>query len=726
MEFGHVYYTFLQKNDHSKISIIALNTNVKIKIEDTPLKLGFIKSVLATAIMSASASLWAGTVIQPVQAASTVEQGQKKSGIEKQYFDSSVSEKDDFYDHVNGLWLKNTAIPADKSRWGTFDILHEASVNQLHDIVDELSKQKSADGSAEQKVASLYANFMDEKSIDALGIQPIQTEIDKVNAIKNKQQLAQLDAHFSRIGVTSPFGVGIEQDMKDSTQMRAVLGQSSLGLPDRDYYLKDDAKFKKIRSQYVAYIEKTLTMSGDKQAAQHAEDILKLETQIAKAQWSNVQNRDVQKLYNIYKTEDLAKLSPKIDWQAYLQGLGLTDKIQTIQVVQPSYFKALSPIVENNTLDTWKAYYKFHLVSDFSPLLSKAFVDNSFNFYSYQLREVKEQKPRWKRGVQLVDGTLGESLGQIYVKKYFSAEKKQRMEQLVQNLMKAYQQSIDDLDWMSPTTKVEAQKKLSSFAVKIGYPNKWRDYSGLEIKNNDLIGNVIRSREFEYQYELNKLGKPVDREEWGMTPQTINAYYNAALNEIVFPAAILQPPFFDMDADDATNYGAIGAIIGHEISHGFDDEGSEYDDLGNMKNWWTDEDRKKFKEKTAVLVQQYSAYEPVKGYHVDGELTLGENIADNSGLAIAYKAYQLSLNGKPAPVLDGFTGEQRFYLGWAQGWRSKITDAQQIIYLKSDSHSPDKVRGNATLLNQAPFYDAFKIKQGDKMYLPANKRVTIW
>ncbi|EFP01891.1 hypothetical protein CRE_21708 [Caenorhabditis remanei] len=438
--------------------------------------------------------------------------------------------------------------------------------------------------------------------------------------------------------------------MKNSTEMVAMLGQSGLGLPDRDYYLKNDAKFKKIRSQYLKYIEKTLSLAGDKQAAQHAQGILKLETQIAKIQWSNVQNRDVTKLYNIYKTQDLAKLSPKIDWQTYLEKQELSDKIKTIQVIQPSYFKGLSPIVDNTSLEVWKAYFKFHLVSDFSSLLSQAFVDNSFDFYSKQLREIKEQKPRWKRGVQLVEGTLGESLGQIYVKKYFSAEKKQRMEVLVQNLMKAYSQSIDKLDWMSPTTKVQAQKKLASFAVKIGYPNKWRDYSALEIKNNDLIGNVIRSREFEHQYALNKLGKPVDRDEWGMTPQTINAYYNASLNEIVFPAAILQPPFFDMDADDAVNYGAIGAIIGHEISHGFDDQGSQFDELGNMKNWWTAEDHRKFKEKTNTLVAQYNAYEPIKGYHVNGELTLGENIADNSGLAIAYKAYQLSLNGKAAPV----------------------------------------------------------------------------
>jgi len=690
------------------------------------LKLGFVKSVLASAIMLSSAPLWAETTGQITQTTSAIVKDQKKSGIDHQYFDQNVKGNDDFYQHVNGGWLKNTEIPADKSRWGTFDILHEESLKQLHDIVDELSKQQLVEGSSEQKVASLYANFMDEKSIETLGIQPIQAEITNVDALKSKKDIAQLAAHFSRIGVTSPFDVGIDQDMKNSTEMVAMLGQSGLGLPDRDYYLKNDAKFKKIRSQYLKYIEKTLSLAGDKQAAQHAQGILKLETQIAKIQWSNVQNRDVTKLYNIYKTQDLAKLSPKIDWQTYLEKQELSDKIKTIQVIQPSYFKGLSPIVDNTSLEVWKAYFKFHLVSDFSSLLSQAFVDNSFDFYSKQLREIKEQKPRWKRGVQLVEGTLGESLGQIYVKKYFSAEKKQRMEVLVQNLMKAYSQSIDKLDWMSPTTKVQAQKKLASFAVKIGYPNKWRDYSALEIKNNDLIGNVIRSREFEHQYALNKLGKPVDRDEWGMTPQTINAYYNASLNEIVFPAAILQPPFFDMDADDAVNYGAIGAIIGHEISHGFDDQGSQFDELGNMKNWWTAEDHRKFKEKTNTLVAQYNAYEPIKGYHVNGELTLGENIADNSGLAIAYKAYQLSLNGKAAPVLDNLTGEQRFYIGWAQAWRSKITDAMQVEFLKRDPHSPDKVRGNATLLNQAPFYDAFHIQQGDKMYLPANKRVTIW
>ena len=691
------------------------------------MKFGFVKNVLASAIMLSSAATWAESKTSVVQATAPENiKTEKNSGIEKQYFDSSVRENDDFYQHVNGLWLKNTEIPGDKARWGTFDILREQSINQLNDIVQELSKQKVVAGSSEQKVADLYASFMDEKAIESLGIKPIQAELDQLDAFKDKKDFAKVVAHLSKIGVESPLDVGITQDAKDSTKMIAVMGQSGLGLPDRDYYLKDDEKFKQVRTQYLSFIEKTLTLAGDAKAKQHAQDILKLETQIAKAQWDNVQNRDAQKTYNIYKTNDLAKLSPNLNWNDYLTAQELNEKITTIQVVQPSYFKDLSPIIANNSVDAWKAYFKFHLVSGFSSLLSQQFVDSNFDFYSKTLRGIKEQKPRWKRGVELTEGNLGESLGQIYVKKHFTADKKQRMEQLVQNLLKAYEQSVDQLDWMSPKTKVEAKKKIASFMVKIGYPNKWRDYSKLDIKANDLVGNVLRSREFSRQFELNKLGKPVDREEWGMTPQTVNAYYNASLNEIVFPAAILQPPFFDMNADDAVNYGGIGAVIGHEISHGFDDQGSQFDDVGNMKNWWTDEDRKKFKEKTQSLVQQYSAYEPIKGYHVNGELTLGENIADNSGLAIAYKAYKISLNGQPAPVIDGLTGEQRFYTGWAQVWRGKITDAMQIEYIKRDPHSPGQVRGNATLKNQTPFYDTFGVKEGDQMYIAPEKRVTIW
>lgn len=689
--------------------------------EGNSLKPILVKSALVIALTAAASSVWAASTAQASQ-----QKIQKISGIDQQYIDQNISEKNDFYEHVNGLWLKNTAIPADKASWGAFNELREKSISQVHQIVEGLAEQKWAEGSTEQKIARLYANFMDKKSIEAQGLKPLQSELDKVDALKNQQDIAALIAHFARIGVNTPIGMGIEQDMKDSTLMVAGLGQSGLGLPDRDYYLKDDKKFVETRAKYLTHVEKTLSLAGDLQAAQHAKDILKLETQLAKIQWSNVQNRDIAKLYNKYKIADLAKLTPAFDWQTYLVATDLTGKIQTIQVNQPSYFQGLNPILKQTPLSVWKAYFKWHLVSEFSPLLSKNFVDANFDFYRTTLRDITEQEARWKRGVQLVNGVMGDGLGKIYVEKYFPAEKKQRMEQLVDNLIQAYDQSITQLDWMSPATKTQARKKLSGLSIKIGYPKKWRDYTDLQIVENDLVGSIIHASEFEYQYGLNKLGKPVDRDEWYMTPQTVNAYYNPSFNEIVFPAAILQPPFFNMDADDAVNYGGIGGVIGHEISHGFDDQGSQFDELGNMRNWWTAEDHKHFKAKTQALVEQYNRYEPITGYHVNGELTLGENIADNSGLAIAYKAYQISLGGKPAPVIDGKTGEQRFYMGWAQVWRAKTREAQTIVYLKTDPHSPDKVRGNGALVNQTPFYDAFKIKEGDKMYLPPEKRVSIW
>lgn len=693
-----------------------------IRIEDCSLKSQFIKTALLSAILLTTFPVSAGT--KSLDQGTAVETAQ--SGVETQYFDPNTKPTEDFYQHINGLWLKENQIPNDKSSWGTFTILHERSVNQIRDIVDDLSSQKFTQGTDQQKVADLYASFMDQKRIDSLGYQPIHTEIAKVDALKSKKEFGALAAHFSRMGVTTPLEIGVVQDMKDSTKMIVEMDQSGLGLPDRDYYLKDDKKFKEIRQHYLAYIEKTLTLIGDTHAQKNAENILLLETQIAKAQWSNVQNRDLTKVYNIYKIKDLPQVNSQINWSDYFQAQGLTGKIETIQVAQPSYLKDLDSIIRQQSLETWQAYFKFHLVSDFSPLLSQDFIDNQFNFYSTQLREIKQQKPRWKRGIEVVQKTLGESLGKIYVEKHFSPQQKQRMEDLVQNLLKAYEQSINTLDWMSPETKLKAKEKLSKMVVKIGYPNKWRDYSALNITNDDLIGNILRSHEFEHQYELNKLGKPVDRDEWGMLPQTVNAYYNPTMNEIVFPAAILQPPFFNMQADDAVNYGAIGAVIGHEISHGFDDQGSQFDAMGNMKNWWTASDQKRFQEKTKALVEQYSRYEPLPGYHVNGELTLGENIADNSGLSIAYKAYQISLNGKPSPVIHQLTGEQRFYIGWAQSWRIKLRDSQQLEYLKSDPHSPGKVRGNGTLLNQKPFYDAFGVKQGDKMYLAPEKRVSIW
>ena len=678
-----------------------------------------LKSALAVALTATTINVWAAQVIQSAQT-------QKISGIDQQYIDQNGSANNDFYDYVNGTWLKQTEIPADKARWGAFNELHELSTNQLHRIVEDLTAQKWAAGSVEQKIASLYASFMDEKAIEAQGIKPLQQELARVDALQSKQGFAQLMGHFSRIGVRTPFDISIGQDMKRSDVMIAGLVQRRLGLPDRDYYLKDDQKFVETRAKYLKHIERMLQLSGDQQAAQHAKEILTLETELAKIQWSNVQNRDLSKRYNIYKTKDLKKLTSTFDWNIYLSSVGVKDKIQTIQVNQLSYFQSLDPVIDRTPLNVWKAYFKWNLISSFAPYLNKAFVDESFAFYGKTLRDVAEQEVRWKRGVQTVNGVLGDGLGKIYVEKHFSADKKQRMDALVQNLIQAYDQSISQLDWMSPETKVQAKKKLSSLSIKVGYPKKWRDYSALDIKDGDLIGNVIRASEFEHQDDLDKLGKPVDRDEWFMTPQTVNAYYNPSSNEIVFPAAILQPPFFNIDADDAVNYGGIGSVIGHEISHGFDDQGSQFDELGNMRNWWTAQDHKRFKAKTQALVAQYNAYEPIAGYHVNGELTLGENIADNSGLSIAYKAYQISLAGKPAPVIEGRTGEQRFYIGWAQVWRAKTREAQAIVYLKTDPHSPDKVRANGALVNQAPFYDAFKIKEEDKMYLAPEKRVSIW
>jgi putative endopeptidase len=649
------------------------------------------------------------------------------SGLNPQNVDNSVRPQDDFYRYVNGTWLKNTEIPADKSSWGAFNELAEKSLNELHSIIDtESAKKDIPAGSVEQKIVDLYASYMDEATLEKLGMTPLNTEFSRIDAIKNKKQLATIIAHLSMINVGVPLELGIGQDSKDSTKVVAGLDQGGLGLPDRDYYLKDDTKLKETRAKYLAYIEKMLSMSGDTAAKLHASQVLALETGIAKIQWTKVENRDPVKTYNPIKLNKLKTLAPHFDWNQYLVDAELKNKTPYLVIGQPSFVKGFDRLVEKTPLDVWKVYLKWHVLNGFAGDLSKAYVDERFSFYGTTLRGVPENEVRWKRGVKTVEGSIGEGLGQIYVEQYFPAENKARMVKLVHNLITAYHQSVDTLDWMSANSKKEAQKKLDKLAIKIGYPNKWRDYSALEIKKDDLIGNSIRASLFEYQRSINKLGKPVDREEWGMTPQTVNAYYNPSMNEIVFPAAILQPPFFSANADDAVNYGGIGAVIGHEISHGFDDQGSQFDEVGNLRNWWSAQDHKNFAAKTKALVAQYSAYSPIKGYNVNGELTLGENIADNSGLAIAYKAYHLSLAGKPAPTMDGMTGDQRFYLGWAQVWRSKTREAQQIVYLKSDPHSPAQFRGDGALANQPPFYQAFGVKEGDKMYLKPDQRVIMW
>ncbi|HEX8788709.1 MAG TPA: M13-type metalloendopeptidase, partial [Telluria sp.] len=578
-----------------------------------------------------------------------------------------------------------------------------------------------------QRIGDFYASYMDEARLEQLGVTPLNGELAKIAAIKDKSELPALLAHLGKIGVNVPFDFGIHQDNKDSTKYVADIGQGGLGMPDRDYYLKtDDAKLADAKAKYQQHVQNVLSMSGDKDAAAHAKAIVDFETAIAKVQWTKVELRDPVKAYNKVNLADLNTVAPGFDWKNWLDATGLSGKTTYVIVGQPTYLKAFMQVGNDTSLDTWKAYLAMHLVDSYGSYLNKAFVDERFDFYGKTLSGVKEIEPRWKRGVGAVERAEGEPLGKLYVAEYFPPERKARMEALVKNLLAAYKESINHLDWMSPATKKEAQAKLAKFSPKIGYPSKWKDYSALVIDKDDLVGNVMRSRVWAADYEINKLGKPIDRTEWGMTPQTINAYYNPEMNEIVFPAAILQPPFFDAKADDAVNYGGIGAVIGHEISHGFDDQGAQYDGNGNLRDWWTAEDHKNFAAKTKALVEQYNAFEPIPGYHVNGALTLGENIADNSGLAIAYKAYHLSLHGKKAPVIDGLTGDQRFYLGWAQVWRAKTREAQQIVRIKVDPHSPEQFRADGTVKNQPGFYDAFNVKPGDKMYLAPKDRVIIW
>ncbi|QOY94658.1 M13 family peptidase [Massilia sp. UMI-21] len=685
-------------------------------------------------LLSAAALVLVASLAQaePGNAAGAAKSGTKaatlSSGIALEYVEPSVRPQDDFFQHLNGKWLKNVEIPADKSTWGAFHQLRDDTLPQLRAIIEKAAATKNpAAGSEVQKIGDFYASYMDEARLEKLGISPLKGELAKIAAVKDKSELPAMFAHLGKMGVNVPFVFYIHQDAKDSTKYVADLYQAGLGMPDRDYYLKsDDAKLAGIRAKYQQHVEKLLAMAGGKNAAASAKAIVDLETELAKAQWTKVENRDPIKTYNKVELAKLDELAPGYDWNAWLAATGLQGKTDYVIVSQPSYLKGFAEVLNRVPLETWKTYLQLQLVNSYASYLSKPFVDQRFAFNGTVLSGIPQLEPRWKRGVSTLEANLGDAVGKLYVKEHFPAERKARMEVLVKNLLEAYRQSIDTLDWMSPATKKEAQAKLAKFTPKIGYPNKWKDYASLDVKRDDLVGNVMRAREVEYQRELNKLGKPIDRDEWGMTPQTVNAYYNPELNEIVFPAAILQPPFFDAKADDAVNYGGIGAVIGHEISHGFDDQGSQYDGDGNMRNWWTKEDGEKFAEKTKVLIQQYGGYSPLPGYKVNGELTLGENIGDNSGLAIAYKAYKLSLNGKPAPVINGLTGDQRFYMGWGQVWRSKMREPAQIAQVKTDPHSPGQFRANGTLKNQPGFYEAFGVKEGDKMYLAPKDRVIIW
>ena len=677
------------------------------------------KTLVKTALLSAMLSL-------AVPSIATAHQHEKHSGINLANLDASISPKHDFYAHVNGGWIKNTTIPGDMATWGTFIELREQSTKQLHDIVEELSKKQLDAKSAEYKVAALYADYMNPAAIEQQGITPLKPILADIQKIKNAKEHAKLIAELNTLGISTPFSTGVGQDLKQSERHTTMARQSGLGLPERDYYLSDDEKLKAFREKYLQYIEDVLTTYGDANAKQNAQAIFALETEMAKIQWSSVENRDVSKRYNKFLFKDLSTVMPKFDWNTYLKTYGVKQKGTDIILSQLSYFKALDDLMAATPLETWKAYYTFHTLDHYSAYIGQRYDDLSFTFYNKTLRGVTEERERWKRGIDLVNGSMGEILGQIYVERHFTADKKARMQDMIKYIIQVFDQSLVDLAWMSDESKVEARAKLHKLRVKVGYPDKWKDYSKLAIRQGDLVGNLMRSAKFYHQRNIDKLGQPVDLDEWSMTPQTVNAYYNSTKNEIVFPAAILQPPFFDMDADDAVNYGAIGGVIGHEISHGFDDNGSRFDANGNMRNWWTDEDHKKFKEKTQALVEQYNGYEVLPGKFARGDLSLGENIADNAGLAVSYKAYQLSLGGKPAPVIDGLTGDQRFFMGWAQGWRAKEREEYLIERLKTGPHAPNKVRGNGAVVNQDAFFDAFDIQEGDKMYVAPEKRVKIW
>jgi predicted metalloendopeptidase len=681
----------------------------------------FLLSTLTLSVMAACAS--AADTAQPAASAAG-----PISGIETQYIDPGVRAQDDFFTHLNGKWLKTTEIPSDKSSWGTFAKLRDDTQPQLRGLIEADAKDphKKA-GTDTQKIGDLYASFMNEQRLESLGYKPLTGELQRIRALRDKKAVPGLIAHLSQIGVATPYSIRVAQDARASTKYAAYISQGGLGMPDRDYYLKkDDKRMAETRAKYEQHVAKMLALAGEKNAEAQAKAIVAFETELAQAQWTKVELRDPVKRYNKVEVAKLGELTPGYDWKAALAAAGIANKSDYVIVSQPSYLTGFNQILAKTDLASLQSYFKWQLLREYAPYLSKAFVDENFAFYGTAITGVTENRPRWKIGVSTVEGALGEAIGRQYVEKYFPAERKARMQELVKNLLAAYKESIDTLDWMGPETKKEAQAKLARFTPKIGYPNKWRDYSKLTIRQDDLAGNVMRASTFAYNRNINKLGKPVDREEWGMTPQTINAYYNSTMNEIVFPAAILQPPFFDMRADDAVNYGAIGAVIGHEIGHGFDDKGSQSDGDGNLRNWWTDEDRAKFKAKTDMLVAQYNSYSPVPGYNVNGELTLGENIGDNSGLAIAYKAYKISLHGKPAPEIDGLTGDQRFFMGFGQVWRMKMRDEQQIALVKTDPHSPGQFRANGTMKNQAAFYEAFGVKEGDKMYLAPKDRVTIW
>jgi putative endopeptidase len=649
----------------------------------------------------------------------------RKPAIDFSTFDEGIRVQDDLFRHVNGLWLAKTEIPADKPLTGAFMELRDKAEAAVRDIITTL--EGGEPGSDEARIADLYASFMDEEAVEKAGTEPILPLLASIDAVETVPDLVRLVGGFARQAVAGLLGLQAEPDPGDPNRYVMFAGQGGLGLPDEEYYRLDE--YAEIRAQYVQHVAASLALAGIEDPEAQAQQVFDLETQIAATHWDKVRCRDLRQMYNLMSLDEFTASCPGLHWREFLAGGDIAEsKMGELVAMQPSFFADVSGLITDDRLPAWRAWARWKVINSLSPYLSSAFVDENFRFYGTVLSGTPELRERWKRGVALVEVSVGEAVGKIYVDRHFSPVAKERMDQLVGNLIEAYRRSITDLDWMTEETKESALAKLAKFRSHIGYPNKWRDYSSLVITRDDLIGNVMRVADFEVNRALNKIGQPIDREEWLMTPQTVNAYYHPLKNEIVFPAAILQPPFFNEYADDAVNYGGIGAVIGHEIGHGFDDQGSTCDGDGMLRNWWTDKDREAFEERTKVLIDQYNILEPAQapGHRVNGRLTIGENIGDLGGLSIAFKAYQIAHQDDPEQPLDGYTPEQRLFLSWAAVWQAKVRTEMLLQRLATDPHSPAEFRCNQIVRNLPEFYVAFDVAESDALWLAENQRVKIW
>lgn len=641
---------------------------------------------------------------------------------------TNIDPGDDFFKYVNGKWMSENEIPAEYSQYGAFTELFENNQKQLRSLIEEVSKETDVKtGSAAQKIRDLYNSGMDTIAIEKAGISPINTDLNDIYNLETKEDIQKYIANMHKTGVSPLFHLFVEADQENSSMNMAYIYQGGIGLPDIDYYINDDDASKKLREDYTLHLTNMFKLTGinNSEAVLKAESVMNIETNLAKVSRTRQERRDPNANFNKMSIAELSDISPDLDWKTYFTNVGIQNPGK-INVAQPDFFSGLSPIMVNTTVNDWKAYLTWNLLDSYAGYLSDDFVNQNFEFYGKVLSGTPEVQPRWKRVLNNTSGRLGEAIGQLYVEKYFPPEAKQRMIVLVENLRLSFADRIKNLDWMSAETKVKALDKLSKITVKVGYPDSWKDYSSLEIVPDSYVQNVRNSKVFEFSENINKIGKPVDRAEWGMTPQTVNAYYNPSMNEVVFPAGILQPPFFNMNADDAVNYGAIGVVIGHEMTHGFDDQGRKYDLDGNLNDWWTEEDAKLFDERTAKIVELYDTYTVLDSLHVDGKLTIGENIADLGGLNISYNALQKSYNGVTPEPVDGFTSDQRFFIGYAQVWRQNIRDKELMRRLKVDVHSPGDARVNRPPFNMDVFIDAFGIDENNELFIPVSKRAYIW